>query len=536
VNREWLYSQQQTISTEGFAGQAFNPHYPHAVRAKETKTCTDCHASEKGDNNAWMAQVLLQGTGFVNFLGRYVWVAEEDHGLEAVIVTEQDEPQAVIGSHLHSLAYPARFKAHQERHEMLEGSSMYEHPGNDVLTPWSEERVQGLQLRGEYLYSANGPGGLRVYDVADIDNKKIAERITTSVLSPLGQRLYLKTTDAAAVVSPSTLAVDPTRPHLPENEESDVHPLYGYLYVLDRVEGLVLTGASTLLDGNPDNNILARTILDDGSTSYNPAHRLDGISSGTIAGHYLYATTPSELVVIDIDKPTAPHVVAGVPLREPRAVTVQFRYAFVVDDDGLTSIDVTDPGAPRTATSVEIDDARDVYVARTYAYVAAGKHGLYIVDVERPEHPNVVDHYDGHGAINDTRAVKVGMTNASLFAYLADGKNGLRVIQLMTPKTKGYTGFSPKPDPNGEGNGLIATYRTRGPAVALSRGLDRDRAVDESGNQLAVFGRRGARPLSRIEQRRLFMRDDADGRGEHPYTVPEIRTPADVRRAFPTHR
>ena len=55
-------------------------------------------------------------------------------------------------------------------------------------------------------------------------------------------------------------------------------------------------------------------------------------------------------------------------------------------------------------------------------------------------------------------------------------------------------GFSPRPTPK-----LIATYRTGGPALAISKGIDRDRAVDESGNQLAVFGRRGARPFNRQE-------------------------------------
>jgi hypothetical protein len=54
---------------------------------------------------------------------------------------------------------------------------------------------------------------------------------------------------------------------------------------------------------------------------------------------------------------------------------------------------------------------------------------------------------------------------------------------------------------------LIATYETKGPAVALSKGLDRDRAVDESGNQISVFGRRGARPLNADEMKRLYMRD-----------------------------
>ena len=95
------------------------------------------------------------------------------------------------------------------------------------------------------------------------------------------------------------------------------------------------------------------------------------------------------------------------------------------------------------------------------------------------------------------------MTNASLFAYVADGRNGLRVLQLTAPnRTEGLWGFSPPPEPE-----LISTFRTKGEAVEISKGVDRDRAVDESGNQLAVFGRRGARPFHLDEMQRLYLRD-----------------------------
>ena len=95
------------------------------------------------------------------------------------------------------------------------------------------------------------------------------------------------------------------------------------------------------------------------------------------------------------------------------------------------------------------------------------------------------------------------MTNASTFAYVADGRNGLRVLQLTSPaRTEGLWGFSPEPEPE-----LIATYKTKGEAIALSKGLDRDRAVDESGNQLAVFGRRGARPFRLDEMQKLYLRN-----------------------------
>ena len=99
--------------------------------------------------------------------------------------------------------------------------------------------------------------------------------------------------------------------------------------------------------------------------------------------------------------------------------------------------------------------------------------------------------------------MKIGAVDASVFAYLADGHNGLRVLQILSPSDSPNSyGFSPRPTPK-----LIASYRTAGPALAISKGVDRDRAVDESGNQLAVFGRRGARPFNLDEMQRLYLRD-----------------------------
>src|SRR5437667_228733 len=285
-NREWVYSQQQTVSAEGFAGHAFSTFVPHTVRATETKSCTDCHVSARNDNNAWMAQVLMLGTNFYNFLGRYIYVAEGARGLEAIAVTERDEPQAVIGSELHRLAYPTNYAQHEHRGRRL-GEALH-HRGRDVLDVFGRDEVLSIQLRGEYLYTANGPGGFRAYDVAQIDQKGFSERLVTAPVSPLGQRLYVKTRFATAVASPTTLAVDPTRTQRPENQEQKIHPLYAYLYVTDRYEGLVVVGnradsphrpgVATLLDGNPANNFLER------AATFNPDGLLDGAVNLTVAG------------------------------------------------------------------------------------------------------------------------------------------------------------------------------------------------------------------------------------------------------------
>src|SRR4029077_4182780 len=98
---------------------------------------------------------------------------------------------------------------------------------------------------------------------------------------------------------------------------------------------------------------------------------------------------------------------------------------------------------PRPAAKgyLPLVDARNIYVARTYAYIAGGRQGLVIVDVTRPERPQIVQVYNAGGSINDLNDVKLGMTDASLFGYLADGHNGMKVGQLLSQTRPGYLGF-----------------------------------------------------------------------------------------------
>jgi hypothetical protein len=451
----------------------------------------------------------------MNFMGRYVYVATGRRGFEAIAVAEHDEPEAIFGSDLQRIAYPDNYKNFVGHHREL--SSAASHTGN----------VLDIQARGEYAYAALGAGGLRVYDIANIDNKSFAEKITTAPVSPMGQRFFVPTKNALAVASPTTLGVDPLRRQLPENEEQPIHLLYGFLYVADREEGLVIIGdpslkskspgVDTLLDGNPANNFLKRAL------AFNPGGVLTGARRITIVGTFAYLLTDKALVVVDLENPLAPRVTAniGAPvLHDPRGIAVQFRYAFVVDREGLKVLDVTDLAQPKPVVGalVPLEDARNVYVARTYAYVSAGKQGLAMVDVEKPDAPKLDQIFSAEGQLNDVNDVKIGMVAASAFAFVADGKNGLRVLQILSPwdDPAHFSGFSPRPTPK-----LIATARTRGPALAISKGIDRDRAVDESGNQLAVFGRRGARPLNRAESQSLYLRGGqlysvTDSPGTHP--------------------
>ena len=124
----------------------------------------------------------------------------------------------------------------------------------------------------------------------------------------------------------------------------------------------------------------------------------------------------------------------------------------------------------------------------------------------------------------------VGSTNASLFAYVADGKNGLKVLQLTSPSSQpNFYGFSPAPKPE-----LIAWAHTPSPALAISKGLDRDRAVDETGNQIAVFGRMGSRPFTRPEMEKFFL--DAKGQVYRVTDQPALDDMIPQKRTPPPHK
>lgn len=540
INRERIYVQQPPVSAAGFSSQAFAPHFPHTVRTEETKTCSDCHLSARDDNNAVMAQVLLLGTNYVNFVGLHAWTGLE-RGFQATRVTEWEEPQAVIGSYLHRYAYPDWYRLHVERNRRelrnwdrgrtfdakLSGEPMALEQLRNTHEG-TKDRVGCLQLRGEYMFVAEGRGGFRVYDVASIANKGVSERIVTAPFSALGHDSHVATTNATCMALPTGQPIRPDRNRsmaamgvtgadgtplanpdgtpmslLQMNQEQAMRPIYDYAVITDAEEGLVLVDVTTLADGEFRNNKLRRARFAGGQLAWNPDNVLAGARHITLAGQMAYIAASRGLVVVDLADPLRPRLATVRPLADMRASALQFRYLWVTDAEGLKLFDVTrlaDPVAVPRAT-VPFADARRIYLARTYAYVAAKAQGLAIVDITRPLAPSIHRMVTFDGALNDAEDVIVGSTNASAFAYVADGRNGLKVIQLTSPSSQpNFYGFSPKPEPE-----LIAWAKTPTPAIALSKGLDRDRAVDETGGQIAVFGRLGSRPFRRQEMERLFL-------------------------------
>jgi hypothetical protein len=487
--RNTVVHEQPTISSPGFSGFAFTPNPPHTIRTKESRDCEDCHVSRANDNNAWLAGVLGFGTNGATFMGDYIYVAEGPKGVRAIRVAQGYEPRPVIGSWLDSVAYPKDYQKFVAGGRRLSESYRA-----------GSTSARALVRRGEFLFVADGPGGLRVFDIANVANKSAAQRIVPAAFSRLGTDVRVESPDATAVALAANNPMDLDRKSRPENLEQAIAPIFRYAFVTDRVDGLIVVDINTFTDGDPTNNFIKR------NATYNPDGALTGAQNLTIAGNYAYIVSPeSGLNVVDITWPTAPRLVAtlgGPAIVEPRAVQVQFRYAFVVDRDGLKVVDISTPERPRaTAARVAIKDARDLFLMRTYAYVAAGAQGLAIIDIERPEAPGQPTFFTAGGRLNDTTGLTIGATYAGQYAYVADGKNGLKVVRLTDSTTPGYLGWAPAPVPE-----LIAWFPTSGPARQVAEGYKRDRVTDESGNQIGIASRLGARPFNAEDLARFLKR------------------------------
>jgi len=491
-NRATVVHQAATVSAEGFSGHAFSPNPPHTVGGRgNTKECSDCHISQANDNNAVVSSVIGLGTHSSDFVGRYAYVATGEKGVEAVRVTSMaDYPSPVIGSNMHRVAEPQAYQAH-----FANGACL------DTAYGYNTRDAQNIVKMHEWCLVADGQRGLRVLDVANIHNKDkpVNQRILESTLiRGFGQNQNVKTCCAMWVSVVVPLPIDPTRSQRPENEEQKVSSIFRYAFIADYVEGLVVVDFLPLLDGDPSNNDLKRV------ATYNPDGQFCSAVKVKPWGEHLYLLTKEYgLFVINISDPTCPRLVSTLELNCPTSIDFQFRYAFVTDAEGLKTIDITNPERPFVSAVVGIDDARDVCASRTYAYVAAGRNGIAIVEIDNPERPSGLRWFNADGCINDANGIMCGVESNSFFAYVADGCNGLRVLQLLSPADGSRVkGFSPEMAPQ-----LIATYKTKGPALSVADGIPRDRYVDYDGNQIGVVGRRGSRPFTRDEQYRMYRRD-----------------------------
>ena len=137
------------------------------------------------------------------------------------------------------------------------------------------------------------------------------------------------------------------------------------------------------------------------------------------------------------------------------AVDTDGAYAYVGFANELAVMEVQDPiqriGYVLVETKIE-----DILVTAGYAYIAAGKSGLWVVDILNPRIPELIGHLDTPGYAH-------GLAKVANVLYLADGVGGLRIISVIDPSTPIEIGSILLP---GHGLGIASSGRYAYVAIA----------------------------------------------------------------------
>ena len=154
------------------------------------------------------------------------------HGFEAVAVTECDEPQAVIGSYLHKLAYPDELRA-RIRSDGSELTEAYAARRRRVLEPAAARRIPVRRRRARAASRSTTSPTSTTRASASASSPRRSRRSASDSTSRRSTRRCDRLADHAGGRSGRAGAIPRTR-------SSRSIRSTRYLYVTDREEGLIL--------------------------------------------------------------------------------------------------------------------------------------------------------------------------------------------------------------------------------------------------------------------------------------------------------
>ncbi len=164
ANREWVYSQQQTVSARGLQRARLSIRISRTPRAARgtTKSCTDCHLSKANDNNAWMTSAARLRHGH----GEFLRPLRLGRRRRAICTASSGRRRRSRRRRSAARSTRSRIRGTSQEHVARTAAKL-----QDGAIEHHAKEINDLTLRGEYLYTANGPAGFEVFDVANIDQK-----------------------------------------------------------------------------------------------------------------------------------------------------------------------------------------------------------------------------------------------------------------------------------------------------------------------------------------------------------------------------
>jgi hypothetical protein len=256
-------------------------------------------------------------------------------------------------------------------------------------TPPFPDVINSIAVVGNYVYVADGEGGLRIVDVSD-------------PFAPFEAGYY----DTAG-------------------QTESVAVSGNYAYVADLDQGLRVINIS-----NPASPFE--------TGFYNPSGLGYWAYTVKVPGDYAYVGGVDGLHSINVSNPANPTQVGFYEIMTGsyQGVALVGNYAYVADGTLLRIINITDPVNLIQTASYDppvSESPYTVFVAGNYAYLGVGDSGVRLVNVSDPIHPNGAGIYNTPGYAWELAA-------AGNYAYVADGHGGLRIINVFDPMNPSLAG------------------------------------------------------------------------------------------------
>ncbi|NCC51372.1 MAG: hypothetical protein EOM20_09175 [Spartobacteria bacterium] len=316
-------------------------------------------------------------------------------------------------------------------------SMVYTQNAHIVFTTNTEGYAVNLDIAGDYLYLADGAGGVNIYDIsspavpvriANIPYGSYARDVKVE-----GNRLYVagnpfRVYDVSNPAAPVLLG----SASVGNASAVDVDGNYAYLVRRDSLGALCIVDVS-----NPANPVQVG-MANMGSVDCHVE----------VAGNMAYvALQDTGFHAIDVASKTAPVVLSTNRVTYAMGLALNGNYAYVGTYRGLFVMDISNPGAPVEVKSLLQGNyiMRDLYLDGNKLYVTT-RNDIYILDVTNPGHPEMIGH------ITRLPVETYGVHVKGNYAYIANHSTGLCVADVSAPGgsadlqgyANGYLKFSVK--------------------------------------------------------------------------------------------
>jgi hypothetical protein len=320
----------------------------------------------------------------------YAYIANLDHGLEIVDISDPANPFVISGLEipLHNVAVLG-----------------------DLIFGASWEKLYAFDVSDHSLPSIVG-----VFPIIGVG----------TALSVHGQRLYTSLVRPVSMVSifslgviePGNGATAPMAAHLEQPRNLHTVTIADNLAILTRSDQLLTVDVT---------NAIAPQVL--GELAVVGVVGKPWISDGIV-----YLSTNQALVIVDVGKPSHPQIIGSLPVPGQGAgVATHGNRAYFCRDGPhgrwLRVIDISDPRMPTYVSDLNLDElenVRGIRIQGSYAYITCAADGVAVIDISNPDQPQLA------------ARVSIGqyvsrLTIAGPYVYVHSYRPAMSVIDVNDP-------------------------------------------------------------------------------------------------------